>query len=242
MRFCGIDPRTIHPAISIAKEIYPGMARREVMSARGNSGETLAGYQEERDEAVIKVNIAARSRAEAYEARAVLAKWAAASGEKTGVLEPTHWRGKAYNAILSEISAPEFKVGFATVEVTFILPRGQAYDTAQSYASGAGSVDVNVGGSDKARPVIAQTLDADADGLVWSVDGVPFMTLTSSIPAGSRVEADFTQDSLTIDDEHKENMIDYTATTWHPGFTPGRHVITSTDGGRIEARWHSEWI
>lgn len=242
MRFCGIDPRTIHPAISIAKEIYPGMARREVMSTRGNSGETLAGYQEERDEAVIRVNIGARSRDEAYEARAALAKWAAASGEKTGVLEPTHWRGKAYNAILSEISPPEFKIGFATVEVIFVLPRAQAYDIAQSYAAGSGKVDVTVGGSAKARPVITQTLDADASSLVWSVDGVPFMKLTGSIRAGSKVEADFAQDSLTIDGAHKESMIDYTATTWHPDFSPGRHAITSTDGGRIETRWHGEWI
>lgn len=242
MRFNGVDPRTVHPALSVNKEIYPGMARREVITVRGNSGETLAGYQEERAEAVIRMNIGAKTRAEAYAARAALAGWAASSGENTAPLEPTYWTGKAYDAILAEIGEPEFTRGFATVDVTFILPRPYAREMNASSAIGGGTLTAQVGGSARARPTIRQTLSEAANELTWSTDGAPFLKLTGSLSAGAVIEADFANGSLTVDGVHSEALIDYTATTWRPAFTPGRHTIASTDGGQMEARWHNEWI
>lgn len=242
MRFNGVDIRTVHPALSVNTEIYPGAARREIITVRGNSGETLAGYQEERDEAVIRVNIAAKSKAEAMDVRALLAAWAASSGEKTAQLEPTHWHGKAYDAILSEITAPEFSRGFATVDVVFILPRPYAKDVASSSASGVGEMICSIGGTARCRPVIKQTIDMAANSLTWSADGVAFFRIDGRVSTGDVVEADFSAGSLTINGVHSEAMIDYTATTWAPKLTPGLHTITSTNAGSIEARWHNEWM
>ena len=244
MRFNGIDPRSVHPALSVNKEIYPGMARRKVTSVRGNDGETIAGYLEERSEAVIRMNIGAKTRTEAYEARAAMAEWAASSGEKTAPLEPTHWPGKAYDAILASISEPEFVFGHATVEVTFLLPRGHAYDIKTSRASGAGEATMTIDGSSKVRPVIRQTMAEKTSSLTWSADGKPFLRLADGYApeAGTVIEADFAQGSLTANGEHIEKYIDYTLTTWQPGLTPGRHTVTSSDGGMLEARWHDEWI
>lgn len=241
MRFNGVDIRDVHPALSVNMEIYPGVARRDVITVRGNSGETLAGYQQERDEAVIRVNIAGKSKAEAMEVRALLAAWAASSGEQTAQLEPTHWPGKAYDAILSEIAPPEFSRGFATVDVTFILPWPYAYDVTESRASGGGEAVCSVGGTARIWPVIEQTLSAETSGLTWSADGKPFMRIAGSLHEGAVVRADVSQGSLTVDGVHQEAMIDYTQTTWQPGLTPGRHVVTSTDRGALEARWHNVW-
>jgi hypothetical protein len=44
------------------------------------------------------------------------------------------------------------------------------------------------------------------------------------------------------DGAHIEAQIDYTGTTWQPGFTPGVHEIVSSDGGNIKARWRDRWI
>ena len=244
MRFNGVELCSVHPALSINTEIYPGMPRREVLSTRGNSGEVLAGYQEERAEAEIRVNIAAKSKSEAYDVRALLAAWAASSGEATGKLEPTHWTGRAYDAILSNISEPEFVRGFTTVDVTFVLPRPYAYSVHERSAGGKGKAAFTVGGTARVRPTIAQTMAAAAKGLTWSMDGKAFMRLADdyTVPAGAVVAADFTTGALTINGAHEERRIDYTASTWQPAMRPGSHVLSSTDAGEIKARWHDEWI
>lgn len=242
MKFNGVDIRSVHPALSINKEIPPGMARREVVTVRGNSGETLAGVTEERDSYTVRVNIAGKTREEAWRVRALLAAWAASSGENTAPLEPSHWRGKAYDAILESISPPEFTRGFATVDVVFVLPHPYAHDAHTSSAKGAGKAALEVGGTARAMPTIKQTIAAAANGLTWTLDGKPFVRLEGEIAAGAVVEADFTEGGLTIDGEHKETMINYIQTTWQPGFMPGRHKLASSDAGTIEARWRNEWI
>lgn len=244
MRFNGIDLREVHPALSVSKEIYPGMARREVTTVRGTGGETFAGIHGERSEAVIRVNIAARTRQDAYEARAALAAWAASSGENTAPLEPTHWPGKAYDAIVESVSEPEFVFGHTVVEVTFILPGGYARDTMTRSAYGAGKMTVHIGGSKKVRPVIRQTMRAKTSGLTLSVDGKPFLRMQDGYApeAGAVIEADFEKELLLVDGVHAEKHIDFTATTWQPNLSPGRHEITSTDRGEMEMRWHDAWI
>lgn len=242
MKFNGIDIRSVHPALSINKEIPPGMARREITTVRGNSGEILAGVQDERDEYTVRVNIAGKTREEAWRVRALLAAWAASSGDKTAQLEPTYWRGKAYDAILESISPPEFTLGFATVDVVFALPHPYAHDANTSGAKGAQTVAFDVGGTARAMPVIRQTLAEDTTTLCWTLDGEPFMQISGEMAAGTKIEADFETGGLTADGAHIERMIDYTRSTWQPRFTPGRHKLESSDAGAIEARWRNEWI
>ncbi|MBP3657583.1 MAG: phage tail family protein [Clostridia bacterium] len=244
MRYNGVDIRTVHPAISVNKEIYPGAARREVVTVRGNRREIYAGHRSEQSEAVIRVNIAGRTRDEAYEVRALLAAWAASSGEATAMLEPTHWQGKAYEAVLSEISEPEYIFGHTTVDVVFALPDGRAYDLAESMASGEGGVNMMIGGSDKATLIITQIMSGATSGLTWTMDGERILKLKSSYKAasGAKIVADFASGSLTADGTHIEAQIDYTASTWQPRTTPGEHALTSNNAGTIEARWRNRWI
>lgn len=242
MRFNGVELRTVHPALSVAKEIYPGMAAREIATVRGNSGEALAGIREERAEAIVRVNIAGRTRNEAHRARALLAAWAAAGGEAGAALEPTHWTGVAYHAILSGISEPEYTFGHATVDVTFMLPRPYAYEIAEKSAEGSRSVEIIVGGSAKCRPVITQTLSEAAENVAFKADGKTFLQLTGTLSKGAEIEADLANESLIINRVHHEEYINYLSTTWHPAMTPGKHTIASSAWGKIEVRWHDEWI
>ena len=212
MRFNGVDVRDIHPRISISKEIPPGCPERTVETVQGWDGETFAAVRTEQGEYLARINIACRTRDDAWEARSRLARWAASSGDGVGELEPTHWPGKAYEAVLGSISAPEFTFGFATVDVTFILPRPYAHDTYISRASGTGGAEMAVSGDGVCRPTIRQTLAAEVEG------------------------------SLTVNGSHAESLIDYTASLWRPGFTPGVHKITSTDKGQMEASWRNEWM
>lgn len=241
MRFNGKELRAVHRAISISKEYPPGMAPREVHTVRANAGEYLAGVTEERGEYRVAVNIAARSKEEAYEVRRLLARWATSSAEATARLEPTHDRDVYYEAICSGISEPEFVFGFATVDVTFLLPRAVAIAKTPKAASGAGSVQMAIGGSGRVRPEITQTIEAEAEGLTWSANGAPFLRIEGTVAAGAVVKADFTTNALTIDGEHAESRIDYAASSWRPELWPGPHTITSSDAGAMEARWRDEW-
>ena len=132
MKFNGIDPRTLHPGISIAKEIPPGAMTSQLEMLTGSTGEIVAGRTVQQGEYIVRINIAGKTRAEAWRIRAMLAGWAKAGSEKTSQLIPTHWPDVYYDAILKEISQPEFVFGFTTVEVTFTLPRPVAMSTMRS--------------------------------------------------------------------------------------------------------------
>lgn len=243
MRFCGVELTQVHPAIRIAAEIPPGMPEREIEGVQGSEGETVAGYTVQRGEYTVRVGIACRTKQEAWRVRALLAAWATASGQGTGELEPTHWPGVAYDAIVQEITPPEFKFGFATVEVVFCLPRPLAHDIAADTAMGDGRVTLGIGGSASCRPVIAQTLKGTrADGLTWTFDGAPLLRVTGSLSAGQIVEVDFGTGSLMVDGQHAEARIDMTQTDFFPGFAPGRHEVASADAGAMRARWRCEWV
>lgn len=243
MRFNGKDLRDVHGRLSINKEIPPGTARREIEYVRGRVGATVAGVRYEPDEYKARINIACTSRSEAWDVRALLAGWAASSGESVAALEPTNWPGKAYDAILSSIGAPEFVHGFATVDVVFAVPYPFARDTAVSRAGGAKEMTMRVGGTHACRPAISQTITGGRIGLTWTIDGKPLLRIKDwrALEDGQIVVMDVKNESLTIDGVHAEDAIDWSGTDWDAAFTPGAHVIKSVNGGTLEAEWHNEW-
>lgn len=243
MRFNGVDPCTLHRGISIAREILPGMAPRAVETVRGAGAETLAGVEDGRGEYRLILNVAGKSKDEAYEIRALIAKWARSSGETCARVEPTHWHGMAYDGIVEKISDPEFVFGFGTIEVLFLLPDARAYEVAASSAYGStGSMRMMISGSDAPAPVITQTIKEETEQMVWQLDGAVFFVVSQGqLLTGQIVEADFGTGSMTVDGVHAEHLIDYTQSRWKPGFAPGIHRITSSDSGTMSARWHNRW-
>lgn len=243
MRYNDIDPTSLHRAITIDKEIPPGMPPREVITVRGIGGETLGGIQQERGEYIVRVNIAGRTPQEAWRVREMLAAWACAPGyKKTAKLEPTHRPGVYYDAILGSIEPPEFRPRFATVKMTFILPDPHAKDIAPSSISGESGMEFAIGGTADAQPTIVQTIASDADIVSFALDGAEFMRLLGGFTAGQALEVDFETGSVTLDGERAERRIDFTACRWRPGFTPGRHTLISSDAGQIELRWRNRWM
>ena len=242
MIFNGVELRTVHRALSVEKEIPPGTAPRAQETIETADGDIIADERLEAGEDIVRVNIAGRSREEGWAVRELLAAWAgSARGTATAELIPTHRPSRCYDARLKSISDPEFVRGFVKVEVRFALPRPLARDRAISLSSGAGSLNARIGGSYACRPAIRQTLAQSRSGLVWTMDGVPILTLTGALSAGQVVIMDTTTESLTIDGAHAEARINVAGTLWRPGYWPGRHEIASTDGGELEMRWHNEW-
>lgn len=242
MRINGRELRDVHPAISIAKEIPPGMATRTIHTIIGADAEIYAGTTMERGEYEVRINIAGKSMAEAWRVRAMIAEWAMGGSEGLCELEPTHWPGVAYDAIIESLSPPEIVFGFAKVTAIFALPRPVAHEIIVSRAAGSGSAVMQIGGSLAPRPAIRQTIKASRTGLTLSLDDKPFFVVQGALKAGQEVEIDTQDGSITIDGAQAQARIDYTATTWAPGFTPGRHTLTSSDAGAIETRWHNVWM
>lgn len=241
MRFNGRDLLSIHPDVSISKEIPPGMPRRDVRTIASPMGEIVAGVDVTQDEYLVRVNIAGKSRLAAWKARAALAEWAMSSGEDTAILEPTHWPGVGYDAIVKSIDQPEFKFGFGVVEVSFLLPRPIAHDLIVTTASGSGSATMQVGGSSHARPTIRQTIKTERDGVTYSVDGKDCLKLKGKLSAGDVVEIDTILRSVTVNGSHAESRIDYSGSDWKTSLWPGKHTLSASDGGSLEARWYNEW-
>lgn len=242
MKFNGIDPTTLHPALRIGEEVPLGMANRQIITVAGTDGEIVSDVKVERGEYLVRVNIASRNRDEAWEVREKLAAWAGSSGARTAELIPTHRPERCYDAILSTISDPQFSHSFATVDVVFMLPRPISRSAIPGTARGDGKMEPMIGGSLPARPVIRQTLADAQTALTWTMDGKKLLALRGNLHAGQVVEMDVAHERLTVDGVNAMTMIDPQKTEWRPGYTPGRHAIASTDAGAMEMRWHDEWL
>lgn len=241
MRFNGVDLLSVHRALSIEKEIPPGTAEHALETIKTTDGEIITDERLEAGEYIARVNIVGKTPQEGWAVREKLAAWATTHGIATAELIPTHNAKRCYDAKLKSISSPEFSRGGARVEVRFALPRPIARDVIQSAATGAGGVSARIGGTYACRPVLAQTLQRAQNGLVWVKDGIAILTVTGSLRAGQRIVMDTKHESLTIDGEHAESRINIAGTRWQPGWNPGTYVISSTDGGAFEMRWHNEW-
>lgn len=241
MRFNGVELISVHRALSIEKEIPPGTAARKTETIEGAGGEIVTEERISQGEYLVKVNIVGRTREEGEAVRELLAGWATLRGLGTAELIPTHRPQRCYDARLKSISDPEFVRGGAKVQVRFLLPRPVARDVTESRASGAGGVSAQVRGTYECRPCLSQTLSKAQDGLVWVKNGIYILTIKGALRAGQVVRMDVKNESLTIDGEHAEARINMAGTRWRPGWWPGAHVISSTDGGAMEMRWHNEW-
>lgn len=241
MWFNDIDPTKVHPAISIMYEIAPGSAKRRIDTLKGTDGEIVTGVTMEAGEYTVRMNIAGRTRREAWDVREKIAAWAASSGEQLAKLIPTHKPDRYYNAILSSISDPKFTRGFATVDVIFLVPRPVALSMQRSQAGGMGGMQARIGGSHPARPVLKQTIASGRNGVTWTMDGKTILTMTGTFSAGDEIEMDTLRESLTVNGAYAMHRLDPQRTKWRPGYTTGVHEIKSSDGGRIEMRWRDEW-
>lgn len=241
MKFNGVDPCSLHRAISIEKEIPPGTAAARLETLNGNGGPVISDERMEPGEYLVRVNIFGGTQKTGWEVRELLAGWAFTKGLETAELIPTHAPDKCYDAKLKSISEPEFVHGGAKVEVRFLLPRPVMRETSLWASSGI-SIKTEIKGTYECRPMIRQTLNEAQNGLVWKKDNVPFLTLTGQFGDGDIVIMDTAKESLTINGKHAENRIDITGTKWRPGWWPGGTVITSDAYGTMRMEWHNEWL
>lgn len=241
MHYNGVEVRTVHQSISIAKEIPPGMAERELRTFAVKDGERLVGADVQQAEYIAKINIAGKSRAEAWQVRSLLAAWATSAGDKVTQLIPTHWPQVAYDAICTKISAPEFVFSHGTVEVTFACPCPYAYSLTASTATGAKTASVTIGGSAPARPVITYTPGITANGLTLALDDVVFLTIQGEVAANTAIQFDTGTGALLIAGAHAESRINYTESTMRPDFSPGAHTLEASKSGSLQVRWNNRW-
>lgn len=245
MMFNGVDPRTLHKGISIAKEIPPGTVTSQLETLSGSTGEIIVGRTVKQAEYIVRVNIAGKYIAQAWEIRSLLAAWACPTDEVTHELIPTHWPTVAYDAILKEISPPEFRFGFATVDVVFAVPRPLAHDVEWSHADdGAVTVAVTFGGTAHARPELWLSSNG-GEGIVVYMDGEELLRVGNDATDRNVMKIFTDTGAVTIDGVHREDLIDYTSydyVTFANLCTPGDHTITCAGVRNAAVRWRNEWV
>lgn len=248
MRYNGIDPTTLHRGISIAKEIPPGAPTSQLETLTGASGEIITGRTLKQAEYIVRINIAGKTREEAWGIREKLAAWACSADETTHELVPTRWPGMAYDAIFKEITPPEFVFGFAVVDVIFAIPRPIAHSVNERSVSGSSVAEFAVMGTSYARPEINITMvsgyraEITVDGKLYAAVSYPFqsgdvMSVQTNPPgvviatSGSVIQAD--------------RYVDYAVTDLDAmckALTPGRHSITCAQASGISVRWREEYL
>lgn len=250
MKFNGIDPRTLHKGISIAKEIPPGAPASKLETLMGTSGEIVIGRNIQQGEYVVRINIAGKSRQEAWQIRALIAAWARAADDRPRKLIPTQWPEVYYEAILKEISPPEFVHGFAVVEVTFTLPRPVAVsNTRQTWSAEEGDQEpITIGGTTWTRPEIGVYMH-QAEGLSIAIDGKTNLRLSGSYDEGDNLfvytnppQVQLMQDGQLMD---INDRIDYAATDFEAlcrALSPGEHTVQAVGASVISVTWRDEWL
>ena len=251
MKYNGIDPTTLHAGISIAKEIPPGTVTSQLETLGGSTGEIIIGRTIQQGEYIVRVNIAGKSTAQAWEIRKLLAGWACAADQVTHKLIPTHWTDVYYDAILKEISPPEFLFGFAVIDVIFAIPRPIACSVRGTVFEGEDGVSentVNIGGSSYARPQIILMMNAGT-GLSLKVDGVVLLALTVSFAKDDIEEINIDTSYVRVRKRSAwstaNSRIDYTQTDFQKlaeAFSPGEHTITCEEASMITGNWRDEWL
>lgn len=244
MRFNGVDLRQAHRALSVAKEFPPGMPGRNLVTTGTTLGEALAAVETIQDEYTVRVNIAGKTREEAWEARAALAAWAMSSGDELGELEPTRMPGKAYSAIVKTISSPEFVFGFGTVDVVFMLPEPIMHDRRESIATANRTTKVEfvVGGTERVQPTIRFVCAGSGSGILFRVDDTDMLRMRGTVNEGDVFDIDLKTGRVTVADIPAGDRIVYTDTDLDVLLKPGRHSITSSRTGELTVRWRNKWV
>lgn len=240
MKFNGVDPTTVHSAISISKEIPPGAPAREIATIDMAGGELVANVTTVQDEFVVRVNIAGRTYDEAMEAREKLAAWAMSSGKREAELEPTHMPGKAYKAIFKRVGRIETR--FGVVDVVFMLPTPVLHSKTSSEATGEGWVNVTTAGTADAPFTFEQTLSEAAEGLTYILGGETIVVLTGSFAAGDKVRVDMAQGHVYVNSRYSDGRIDYVESDLDRELAPGLNQIASSAAGAMTVRWADQWL
>lgn len=255
MKFNGIDPCSLHKGISIAKEIPPGTVTSQLETVSGSTGEVVVGRTIKQGEYIVRVNIAGKYRAQAWEIRKLLAGWARGTDQATCELIPTHWPTVHYDAILKEISPPEFVFGFAVIDVVFAVPRPIAVDNMYQNAIGseAGIVKPVIGGTSYARPTII-AFGRGVANLRLSVGTKVYFGLTGTLTSNERVKITTNPPSVQILSSVGDNAgewidandrIDYTRTDFQrlaEAFAPGERTVMCYQASQINVEWRDEWL
>ena len=255
MTYNGIDPRELHPCISIAKEIPPGAPGSQLEYIRGGNGEIIGGRTMKASEYRVTINISAKTREAAREIRAMIAAWACPMDTQTHQLCPTHWPAMAYDAVLKEITQPEFSFGFATVDVIFSIPRPIAYSTilrrasASSEDGGGVNMHLSILGTSYARPELAITAK-DAVRVEVLAEGKMLFAIGKGFAAGDVIRMRTDVPGVTISrasgtTERGEQMLDYASTdldAFARAMKPGRRSISCAQASSITATWRDEYL
>lgn len=242
MIYNGVDLHSVHPALSIDKEIPPGSAARKLTTIPGQNGERFVSASLTQDEYRVRVNIACRTKRDAWAVRALLAAWACSS-DRPAPLIPTHWPQVHYMAICKEVSPPEFVFGFATVTVSFALLRAVAVDNHVSAASGQGSCAISYTGSTPAQLRITVELASTAQSVALSLNGARFFRLVpaAAYAAGTKIVIDLQERTVEVDEKPALPDVSWTESTWRPDIRKGRHTISTDAQATLRAEWRNEW-
>ena len=242
MKFNGVDPCSLHRAISIEKEIPPGTAGMRLETIDGSGGPVISDERMEPGEYLVRVNIFGGTQKTGWEVRELLAGWAFTKGLETAELIPTHAPDKCYDAKLKSISEPEFVHGGAKVEVRFLLPRPVMRGLKYNNRAGYPTVTIEIGGTYEATPLIWQDIEEEQNGITWYLDEMSFMSITTPLHAGDRILMDIEKESLRINGIHAEDKLDIKRTRWRDVFWPGRHALRSSNYKEIGMGWYEKWL
>lgn len=241
MRYNGVEARAIHRAIRIGHQAPPGR-RREPLTIETARKPLLADWKTEAMEIHATISIAARSPREGEEAYLALCNWARGGGG-LHPLEPTWLPGMAYNAALQEVTEPDWRRGFGTAEVVWLVPDPHPYSIVPDMTRVASGTELSlrIGGTAETDIVIEVTPEESQSDFALELDGVAFFGWMGTLAAGSTMKIDMAKGTVLVDGGLPAGVVDYTSTDFDRQLAPGVHRIECGFTAEIKARWHKRW-
>lgn len=241
MRFDGINPREISPRIFPAKEIIEAIPPRELQMLSGMNGGILYGVSNKPRQIRLIMNFAGVTHEHAND---LARRWAeVVCTDEAKEYEPTHMPGRAFTAILDSAGELEWKWGYGTVEYVFTAPRPYLHSLDETVVRFTGARAIDPKGTVEVQPKIEHVFDSTAEDLRLFIDGkLQFLVKpkAGNFAKGEKVTIDFENRLIMRNSDVAIQMIDYTASTWHPKIKCGS-VVSMSDNGQTEVRWRDEW-
>ena len=243
MRFNGISPSELSPKIFVPHEVIDSVPAWDLNLVNGQRQSYLNGIQIRERDIHLFLNFAGKNKENANElARMVAGLFCV---EEPGEYEPDQAKNLALTAILSGASAMEWHWGFGVIEYTFKAPRPYYHSIAETILTGTSIIRMEPRGTVACRPVITHTMAAAAAALEIKKDNVTFMRirnpLGSNLTSGLKIEVDFVNRLVTVNNEAAMAFVDYTKSDWHPDIIKPA-TISLTDSGSTTVRWRDEWL
>ena len=237
--FDGVDYADILEVVSVAMSALP-QTSADLRYAAGRDGAYLAGNALQ----PLEITVRARLATDTIDERDIQRRWAeVAARMRTAEPRPLSLSEGLYRmAVLQGETPLDFKTYSAVAELKFLCPDPVAYGIERTVTvPSGGSATFVVGGTYKAKPVIAAQAVRDPSSQLWGIrlDDADYIHVATGSASARAVEVDCGERTCTVEGSASMITLD---SDWLE-LEPGKHTLAMDNGtGAATVTIRERWL